>query len=1747
MGPTFSDFEFTDSGSGPTFSNFEFAGEQPDWKRKAEEAPGITWDSVKQFAQNAWNDVSDSTANFVQNVGDSWNEYVAADRNLQNNSHYESTAFGDVMVPDSKEAVHEYSEATNRLAESVKTPIMAAGLVSGVGAAMAVPYMAVDAQESYSQGGIGQVARDFTYGAPVDFLSQDDLGEQFYERPFSTAVDGTMSVAPVAIPLIHGARATNLGESIRQTFKDGYDGVKERWNEIKEAGEEGRASDYSTDGVRFSDFETYDPYEMKETAVDSGTTHMADDAYGAEGGYDAADVLLNKIVAQESGGDYTARNPDSGAYGNIQWMPETWAAESKRAFGEVVEMTKENQDTVARAYIHRLLEKYEGDEAAVASAIFAGEGYGDSYHAGKPLYDPNTRFNGSGYLDPNGQYPSINEYINSVLSRDGGTATRPMQPTQQRMEAMDMQKTPQEPLFRQQEVDFSTDTGVDSYSVDGRIEKRIAVDEGLQKEKVVSYLESNNDWYERAAKYDVNEYERIKELPEGEKKAQAEQHIRELRDGVKDPLGNQVRVVFDEANHRAIDGAVNHFVKGSGQGKLGADINARRAFATSLIKDTVSNPLAIVRRNGRRNYVSFYKGPKDMLHKVVVSLGEKNDVGKIITSVIKADNNERKSNARTAFIKEIKKADVIEHISFKESRPTEYPRLPSGARDLSTDTSQFPSAHSIIPNESEMNNKAVNISAIDGEKSYMADGATVGDRLISPNVSVPETAVSRKDILAAINDMFGIQAKKGRVGRSGVLGWYNPNTDVIRTREYGNPRVLTHELGHYIDNHYGFSGSPMFDAEFSNVVHRRFGTAYDKGGIELLRKEGYAEFFHDYTTNRRTARAEFPLFTKQFEAVLSGDKELKGAVDKLSSIAHKWYQQEPWERAKGHISFGEDTGIVSMAKKIVANPKDMFKKAFDKVYTDFVDELHPLKVMEREIEAITGEKIRPGESAYEQAWLARGWVGKAQALLEYGAPDVGVKAFKDIVGTIPKEELQDFSAYLVAKRELNIQRWNNAIVAKMQAYAAAYGGTDTVAWKKFGKLAWDGYAKKEGLEPVALTMKDNDAIATAVRGDANPVWSKAHREMIAYQRHLLYMLVKAGMKDKASVAAMMNKYPDYVPFVREFDEAGMNKFMSSKGFVNVADPIKRMKGSDRSIIDPLESIIKNTYMLTHAIERNTVGQKIAALASKKGIGGIVEKVSGGANASDSSFSVIVKGKKVTYNTTPELYEAMKMFNEEGANFVTKLLEPAAKVLRAGAVLSPEFMIRNPGRDMITAGLFSHHGHIPIYDQMKGLALYLKKGDVYRDYMKSGAGNAAMVSLDRTYLRGTLNDIVRRDSFIKKVAKNPLEVLRAFSEASEMMTRLAEFDNARKGYTGITNRLFGSNHRPLANEQAALAARDITIDFARTGRKTKGLNRTIAFFNATIQGVDKFAREFKRDPKGMAVKSALMITLPSVVLWLMNKDDPRYQELPQWEKDLFWIVPGKDALVRIPKPFEPGVLFGAGVERMLQHAYDKERGRNGVGFKGYLDAVKDALLPNILPTAILPVMEAMMNYSTFLDRNIVPVDKEKLSPENQYGPNTSLVARELGKATGYSPFKIDHLIAGYGGGLGRTVTQGIDALEGLDTSRPAKRWNEMPVIKGITETPYKSSESVQQVYDAFNEQERLYNDSKLERRRVEGYDAAKHTRLKDTMNAMREINKARRIITNSERITGDEKRQKLDKLQMQQINIARRALGLERIR
>lgn len=1207
------------------------------------------------------------------------------------------------------------------------------------------------------------------------------------------------------------------------------------------------------------------------------------------------------------------------------------------------------------------------------------------------------------------------------------------------------------------------------------------------------------------AEYKEAEMEKYRGKSQEELVDMMRETLLKYRNGFSDPLGNHVWLDYGK-NKENIDGMIKHF--GGGRGK--ETVIAKRAFGAELLGDTISKPdfiLSTIVKAGereipRRLYLKYWKGNDNLTHIISVEkIGY--EANKTVTSFVAADKNKPNKAFKTLW-KKIEKADAIEYVDpnisheLNLARPSEYPRQASRDDTVSVDTHHSTTGNfSLLDENEKVNNKDLSYSG-HGEDPT-GEGV---ERLGRP--------VTRREIINTVNDLFDQRVKSGRLGKSkDVLGWYNRMTEVIRTRNFGDINTLMHELGHHVDHKNGFSIDPKFNTEFSKVVHDRFGNVYDKLGDEGIRKEGYAEFFHDYVSDRNKAKADFPTFYNHFTERLARDKELNGAINKLSKVTHEWFKQAPEERVKGSISF--DDGKLSTRIKDISDNGGFKEKLSDlghSLYTHTVDELHPFEQLMKEVNKQIGKEIPFENDVYKQAWLFRGATGKAQALVEFGDKSAGVKGLKAILEPIGIKERKNFSAYLVAKHDL------------------------------------DFHANGQ-----KATFSKAEDVATLRKFEKNETFKKAADELQKYQRHLLQQLVKSGMLKPEIYAELVKKYPNYVPFFRDFKAESMDGFLaSSKGFINVASPIKRFKGSTRDIIDPLQSILRNTYQFTNAIERNKVAQNFAKLADIHGMGRIVEQVKeGSARATDNTFTVWQRGKKVVYETTPELKAALEMSDKNASNLLVRIMQTPASWLRAGATSTTGFALANLARDNVSAAIFSKHGYLPVFDTLKGVSQFIKKGELYQEYLRSGASGAAMVSLDRDYMGGQIREILRKEPTWQKVVKNPIEVMRAISEASEISTRLAEYDNARKGYTGLANRLFGSERKSLTPQQAAIEARDITIDFSRIGKNTKTANRVVAFFNAAVQGADKLRRVWKEDPVGASIRATLFVTIPTVALWQLNKDNPEYQELPQYVKDTYWILPSGDHLIKIPKPFELGVLYGTSVERMLQWMDDKEHGRKGIGFKGYGERVADVLTPSVMPTAFIPIAEWAANYSFWRQKSIVPQAQQDLPDALQYGQNTSAVAKGIGSLFNVSPYKVDNTIRGYGGNLATLGLTAIDAATGETANRPAKRWYEMPEINKFTATPYQGSNSVQRVYDDFDTQNKLFNEAKITKQKPEDFDVRQFGKLKEAREQLTKLSRASKAIMNNENISGEQKREQLDRFNVLKANIARRVYGYDRVK
>lgn len=812
-------------------------------------------------------------------------------------------------------------------------------------------------------------------------------------------------------------------------------------------------------------------------------------------------------------------------------------------------------------------------------------------------------------------------------------------------------------------------------------------------------------------------------------------------------------------------------------------------------------------------------------------------------------------------------------------------------------------------------------------------------------------------------------------------------------------------------------------------------------------------------------------------------------------------------------------------------PKE--KWSWDKFYTQAVDDLHPLKAVDAE--------------AYDLARLSRGQFGKAEHFLEYGTFDFNTykttgKPLAEILAPV-KDDLTGLRTYLASKRAVEIEASGRKsgmdLDAAQQVIAAGDG--------KYGKMA---------------------------------------AEIVDYQRATLKYLKDSGVLSDGAFTAMTEAGKNYIPFYRMMGEGEKGGGGAGKGF-GPGNPLKKLKGSERDIIDPLESIIKNTYAYVSIAERNAVGIKLIDALKAEGAEVKVTKALRDAELSaylkeqgvanpdavvdfvksavpeegGDTLGAFRNGVKETVKVNdPELVTAFRGLDQQSAGMLTKILATPAKLLRAGAVLSPDFIVRNVVRDFMTAFVNSKGLFSPA-DTFKGLKSAITKDADFQDWLKGGGANSTMVALDRRYMQESLQKLSSETGLMSRAwnVVNPINALRVTSELMENATRLGEF-----------KKLTGPDKASI--QQAAMASREVTLDFARIGASMRAYNMLTAFGNAQIQGLDRIGRAFADRPANTMLKIAGGITLPSVLLWFANKDDERVKELPNWQKDMFWIVATKDHLFRIPKPFELGVVFGSGVERIL----DQTIGSNPAAFDKFSKSVMDILLPNMLPTFAQPMVEQFANRSTFSDRTLIPADQEKHLPEYQYTPYTTETTKALGKiisafpgmrstATGpgapfgplaraaSSPILLENYLRSWTGGLGVYALNLADA--GLrkvgvlpDPIQPTATLADIPVIKAfVVRYPSANTQSIQDFYDQHEVNKKFYDtwsakaaegDTEAMERIQAAGGPMMFMRLDAIKETLSEHSKLVRDIYKNPTVKAEEKRQLIDSLYYNMIEIGK---------
>lgn len=282
----------------------------------------------------------------------------------------------------------------------------------------------------------------------------------------------------------------------------------------------------------------------------------------------------------------------------------------------------------------------------------------------------------------------------------------------------------------------------------------------------------------------------------------------------------------------------------------------------------------------------------------------------------------------------------------------------------------------------------------------------------------------------------------------------------------------------------------------------------------------------------------------------------------------------------------------------------------------------------------------------------------------------------------------------------------------------------------------------------------------------------------------------------------------------------------------------------------------------------------------------------------------------------------------------------------------------------------------------------------------------------------------------------------------------------------------------------------------------------------------------------------------MALWAMNKDDDWWKELDPDLKNSSWFIKTPGGIVRIPKPQEAGILFGSGMEALL----DQATKRDPEAMKNWASAFVDAITPNYMATVISPLLENAANYSFFHGKPIVRRANENKPGEQQYTNGTSELSKMLGASPvahayqkgGYSPSKIDNLVRGYTGTMGMLLWQGAgeaaNKARGIENQSPAKTWKEMPFAREFFVSDYSLNRSMNDFYDLSAAAEQYHN--------AKGKKGSPSPAVAFIRKARADIAKERKAIqeiTDSKRITPDRKRELIQQRQQKIKTIAQGTL------
>jgi len=827
------------------------------------------------------------------------------------------------------------------------------------------------------------------------------------------------------------------------------------------------------------------------------------------------------------------------------------------------------------------------------------------------------------------------------------------------------------------------------------------------------------------------------------------------------------------------------------------------------------------------------------------------------------------------------------------------------------------------------------------------------------------------------------------------------------------------------------------------------------------------------TAEAEAARYNVPLYSTKAspeaqyiarnpEAAIITDDVLEARQPKYSNTANRVINSLTADRPQAADPMqefmeatGEDSTIdyqLTRAKQATVNRYARLEKLHKKYFKDYLADTSAIAsvLFADRSRGVTASAIKDGVPQYQQGYTK---------VVDFTHKGKKYRGLIDILGMLRTKEHGDLSRLA-------------------QSYAIAMRGR---------RLNDEG-------KPTPVSKKDIDDVKAAVAeytdvNGNNPIieWYDAWQ---AYNNKVIQFLQDTGVLSEET-AVSWREASDYIPFYRALDKTAKVGSVTHGVFGDLTKlgSFRAYKGSDKAINVPLvEAIVKNTSAAIDMGMRNVAQQRIARDMQKLQL---ATQVPYGRRNEAGVVTFKVRGNPVSFLIhDPLIYESMQAIDSTGIeDFSRTYFGPFSNLLRETVTRSPGFMLANMFRDSLSAFVTSGSNFIPLLDTVRGAF-----GDVNR-LERTGVVGGYDFSVGQNMFTGEakIDDLFEQE--FDRRSKNGLP-LNMFKGAWDFLGRATTRSDA-----ATRQAVFNDVYSRTGNEAEAHFQAQEVLNFSRRGSNPvmRAITAAIPFLNARIQGLDVLYRgaigtnnantELGRSRAALsfALRGALLASA-TALYWTMVSDEEEYKEASPEERDNYWLIPMDGMVLRLPIPFEVGLIFKTIPEMLLDTTYGERTSRQA--FETVKRGVTSTLEfdPVFGIQAIAPVLEASVNYNSFTGRPVVPVWMTGKLPAEQATDYTSELGRFIGESLSISPMKIDHIMKGYTGTMGAYVLDWTDRVirdpnvsdslkdMGVSISSPefpSAAVYDYPVLKRFLRGP-EGTGLRDQFYDLYNEVRQTYN-------------------------------------------------------------------------